>query len=269
MIYKEIQFEGTRILYRCAGAGEPVLLMHGFGEDSRVWDSIMGDISNHNFIFMDLPGFGLSELIEPYTIDRLAESACAVLDAEGIDRCIALGHSMGGYVALSIAAQQPDRLNALGLIHSHPYADENEKKLNRSRSIDYIRTHGIEPFVKQLIPVLFSKAQRVKHGKEIDLLIARGSRYCAEAYISALAAMRDREDYAGVLADFPKPVLFVVGSEDEAIPSSSSLSQLSLPESGMIHILQGVGHMSMFEDPERTKKIVYDFLYYLRNQNLT
>ena len=79
---------------------------------------------------------GKSSCPAGHTVEEMADAVQAILEHEGITRCIVLGHSMGGYAALVFAEKYPDLLAAMGLIHSHPYEDSFERKEIRSKVAD-------------------------------------------------------------------------------------------------------------------------------------
>src|SRR5579871_1173594 len=115
---KHFSYRAWNIHYRDEGIGPPgpgagtdamtsacpLILVHGFAEDGRIWDrQIDGLKDRYRLLIPDLPGSGeSSHLQEPVSIDDLAESLKALLDHEGLDSCILIGHSMGGYCTLAL-----------------------------------------------------------------------------------------------------------------------------------------------------------------------
>ena len=88
-------------------------------------------------IAIDLPGHGKSDIFgEVHTMDFMAETVKAVLDAVKVEQCVMLGHSMGGYVTLAFAEKYPYMLRGFGLLHSQAMADSNEVVKGRLESID-------------------------------------------------------------------------------------------------------------------------------------
>ena len=128
------------LTYREAGEGLPVVFLHGFCETKDLWHSYMEPLSKVCRVFaLDLPGFGdNSPLTDPLTIADMAEQVYNTLINLGIEQCIMIGHSMGGYVALAFSEKFPSRLKGLGLFHSTAYPDSVEKKQARDKTIDFI-----------------------------------------------------------------------------------------------------------------------------------
>jgi len=255
------QYNKTTIAYDVFGAGEPLVLLHGFCEDSTIWDKVIKSI-DAQIIRIDLPGFGQSELLENLTIPMMADIVAAVLDHLKIKTCIMIGHSMGGYVSLAFAEKYADRLIGLGLFHSHPYEDPKDKKAARDKSIDFIQRNGHIHFVKQLIPQLFLYGSRKSNTFEIESLTHKASLLSPETIIASLQAMRDRADHSALLANLTCPVLMIIGLEDAVIPATVNLEQTALPTIGSIHLLAAAAHICMLEMPALSQKIINDFLVF-------
>ncbi|MFQ5447790.1 MAG: alpha/beta fold hydrolase, partial [Saprospiraceae bacterium] len=251
-----------KIAFCTVGEGEelPLVLVHGFCEDSRMWEEWQEFIPNRRFISIDLPGFGCSGLVENLTISLMGEAIKAVLGHLAIEKCILAGHSMGGYASLAFAEKYASRLSGLCLFHSHPFADSEEKKQGRLKAIDFIKKNGHILFVRRLIPTLFAYDFSKGYQVEVNRLIHNATYYSSEAIIAALQAMRLRPDRSEVLRCIPCPVLFLIGKLDVAIPLEISLEQTYLPAVADIRILNTTGHMGMFEAPRETAKAMREFL---------
>lgn len=128
MLEKQILLNNRKFFYREAGEGRPLVLLHGFGEDGTVWQHQFNAFPKYRLLVPDLPGSGQSELQDAMGIDDLAKYIDHWLKAIGIEKAVLIGHSMGGYIALSFAEQFPQKLSGLGLFHSTTYADSEEKK---------------------------------------------------------------------------------------------------------------------------------------------
>jgi pimeloyl-ACP methyl ester carboxylesterase len=72
--------------------------------------------------------------------------------------------------------------------------------------------------------------------------------------------MMNRLDRTSVLKGNPKPILFVIGTEDVAAPLNDLLPQIQLPAHPEVHILEGVGHMGMWEATDQLNKFLFDFI---------
>jgi pimeloyl-ACP methyl ester carboxylesterase len=266
-------FRNKKIFYRLEGKGIPVLLLHGFGEDGNIWNKQAEHLrKNYCIIIPDLPGSGQSETLEgECTMDDYAEVIKTIADEvilnhqkeESHHFCL-IGHSMGGYITLAFAERYPELLNSFGLFHSSAYADNEAKIATRKKGIDFIKKNGGETFLKTSVPNLFSEQTKEEHPELISQLLNIAKDIPQEALIQYYKAMILRPDRTSVLKSFPRPVLFIVGKHDEAIPFEDSLQQCHLPAVSSVHILQHSGHIGMWEEEKLStsylEKFLYDFL---------
>jgi pimeloyl-ACP methyl ester carboxylesterase len=260
---KELVIEGKKIFYRVFGEGKKVMLIHGFPETGHVWrHQVEGLQSRFQLILPDMPGSGHSEIIDDMTMEGMAEIAKAIIENEsGTDPIPVIGHSMGGYIALALAEKYPDHLSGLGLFHSTAYADSEEKKATRRKSIGFIREHGTAEFLKTSVPNMFSPLTKAENQSLIDNFLQESNNFSPDSLVSYYEAMMKRPDRTSVLQKARFPVLFVMGENDAVIPLSDGLKLCSLPEKSYIHILRKSGHMGMWEEPAHTNEILEQFFH--------
>jgi pimeloyl-ACP methyl ester carboxylesterase len=240
------------------GSGYPVLLVHGFPFDKSIWDDFVPRIEkSFRVILTDLPGLGESEpLTVPFTIDQVAATVIEALKEEGIRDCALVGHSLGGYVVLAMAALEPKMFSRLVLFHSTAHADSQEKKANRDKVIDFVKGSGAAAFTSSFINPLFADPKHPQVGKVREIAM----RASADAVTGYTQAMRDRPDRTAVLTRFRKPILIVAGEKDPGIPVESIRSQASLSPEIQVHLLANVGHMGMYENPDESALTIVNFL---------
>lgn len=278
----------TTLFCRDIGSGPTVVLLHGFAEDSAIWDNLLGPSSPHcRLIIPDLPGSGRSSALptpgtstaDPtgtaasfsstsaapsLTIEDLATAVKILLDHLDIEKCIMIGHSMGGYIALAFAEKYPDSLTALGLFHSTAYPDSEEKRTIRRKSIEFIRKNGADPFIRQSTPSLFGYYTHQHHPELIAEMTSRYAAFPPDSLIAYYEAMIARPDRTAVLRDFHGPVLFIIGEEDTIIPLQSALEQCHLPAVSHIHLVKNTGHEGMYEAPGPCNDILHDFINFVQ-----
>lgn len=259
---KSIQFRGTNIVYKVQGYGMPVLLLHGFGEDGSIWDRQLTVLeSTCHLIVPDLPGSGSSGLLTGEAgIEDYAECIREILREESIQSCSMIGHSMGGYITLAFAEKYPELLTSWGLFHSTAYADSDDKKNARRKSIDFILKHGSGAFLDTAIPGLFY--DQAKNHKDINRLISRGSNDLKpEALVQYYEAMIRRPDRTTALREAKCPVLWILGKHDQAVPFEQGLQQCYLAQQSDVHILRESAHMGMLEQTGLSNEILANFLH--------
>jgi len=264
---KTTAYRDKEIFYQAHGKGKAVVLIHGFAEDGTIWDDHVNRLQNNfRLIIPDIPGSGRSSLISPApTIEDYADCIRAIMHTEKITDCVMIGHSMGGYITLAFAERYPDLLKGIGFFHSTAYADSEEKKDTRRKSIAFIRQYGAAPFIEQFTPNLFSENFKKKNPHIVSVLAQRYINFDPVSLISYHEAMLQRPDRTHILKTFPNPVLFIIGEQDKAIPLQESLLQSHIPQLSFIHILENTAHMGMMEDIHESTISVESFLKQIVN----
>jgi len=260
---KQFGFRGAKINYKIVGNGMPVVLIHGFSEDSTVWENQIGYLKNeYRLIIPDLAGSGKSGLIETDVVGLEDHAECIheMLQIEKIDRCIMIGHSMGGYITLAFAEKHPGSLIAFGLFHSSAYADDAAKVETRKKAIEFIHANGVLPFLKTSIPGLFNNDNPGFQQQWPDNLIQKGTNFSARALVQYYEAMIARPDRTEILKKSSVPVLLIMGQHDKAVPFKQSLEQSHMPGHVYVHILRESAHMGMLEESGKANEILANFL---------
>lgn len=260
MEQKKLRYKDSKLSYRVSGEGKAIVLIHGFAEEGTVWRNQFDLFPGHRLIIPDLPGSGSSDLIDNMSMEGLARSVQAVLEAEGVEQCIMIGHSMGGYVTLAYADHFHHRLKGFGLFHSTAYADSEEKKETRRKGVDFIRRHGSAEFLKTSTPNLFAPASRNERRELVEEHLVSIRNFSSEALVNYYEAMIARPDRTHLLAMTELPVLFVVGRHDTAGSFDDALKQSHMPRLSYIHILENSGHMGMLEEPEESNKALISYI---------
>ncbi len=119
-----VDLQGVRLYYYAAGtrgAGEPIVLLHGFPTSGRLWHDVVGQLpTGHRIIVVDLLGYGRSDppRDRPLSLHAHAERVVRLLDELGVDDACIVGHHLGGGIAQALALDWPARVTRLGLIDS-------------------------------------------------------------------------------------------------------------------------------------------------------
>ena len=118
--HRDVEVEGARVHYRAWGdPGLPgLVLVHGGAAHSGWWDHIAPQLHSHRVVAVDLTGHGDSDRRDSYDMKGWAREVVAVAEAEELDRPVVLGHSMGGWVALTVGVEFPGAVSAVAVIDS-------------------------------------------------------------------------------------------------------------------------------------------------------
>lgn len=257
---EKITVNGITLAYEDRGQGNTVVLLHGYCGSSAYWEIIAPLLAqSYRVIVPDLRGHGGTDApAGAYSIDQMADDAAELLEGLGVKQYTLLGHSMGGYVALSIAERFPQRLNGFGLIHSTAFPDSEEAKEKRLQAVSKINAAGITAFVDGLVPGLFAEKNRTTAQQYVNRAIEIGYGTPPHGASSAALAMRERVDRRSVLSDTQLPVLLIAGEHDAVIPQERTFTAEG--ENIRQVVIKEAGHMSMYEAPEELVKAVSDFL---------
>ena len=258
---KVAHFRSGKIRYSDSGKGRTIVFLHGFLESLEMWNYYPTHLpKKFRSICIDLPGHGKSDNFGyVHSMKMMAESVNAVLKQENIRKVIIIGHSMGGYVALSFAEMYPDMIKGISLFFSSAAADSQEKKTNRNRAIKLVEQNK-SSFIRNSIPLLFTSSNRKKYAKTINTLINRAEKMGVQSVIAALGGMRDRSDNEIVLKFAPFPFSYIIGEKDPILPAHILIEQSKIPQNSSLVILKNTGHMGFIENKKETFLAVKNFI---------
>ena len=245
------------------GDGLPVVLIHGYGEDLSLWKELTSTLSKKNkIIAVDLPGFGKSLPIEaPFTLFDVADIVHDhVTQSLGIEQFVTLGHSLGGYICLALAKSYPQSVLTFGLINSTSFADTEEKKANRLKTIDFINKHGASFFLRSFVPNLFTPENQIKHTKDLLRVLVMGNNIPNSVLTSYMSAMRNRPNLSYLLSS-QENILLVAGLLDPHFLYKDIMLEIRLLKQFKNgHCFDGVAHMSMIEARTELEIVIANFL---------
>ena len=268
-IVRDVNARKVRMRVIEAGAGRPLLLIHGFLVSHLEYDRIIDPLAEHfRVIALDLPGFGESEKPPPtrypYGIEAFAEAVADVIAAMELGRVSVLGHSMGGAVALTLAAEHPELVEKLvvadALVYPFP--------LDFKARLPLLPVVG--PFIfKQLYGRSMFRAYfrenvyKPGFALALDRIDAYYDRFnTPAARESAYAVLRSMLDTRPVVARIPRvsaPTLVIWGRDDKMFrPALGQRLARELPSARLE--LFDTGHAPNEEQPEQFAATVTEFL---------
>lgn len=213
-----------------------VLLLHALPLDERMWEPQRDALPDA--VAPRLYGRGSS--MEGWARGILGE-------VEG-DFAV-VGASMGGYCALEIVRQAPERVRGLALVGSRAEGDSPERREGRAKTLELIRSGGAEALWEDMRPKLFPP------GDTEAVALARGLalEQRPDDLAAAVEAIRDRRDSTDVVARFEGPVLFSAGRGDPFVAPNEA------PPSADVHSFD-TGHLPSLERPEEFEAVLTEFL---------
>lgn len=255
--------DGHMVHYRDEGRNnkKTVVLLHGFLQNLDVWSSyVLSYMHDFRVLTIDLPGHGHTDTFgEVHSMDMMARVVKTVLDEAGVNQCVMVGHSMGGYVALAFAEKYPYSLRGLGLVNSHALCDSDSHRESRQAVCEQVMENRAS-YIVNFVPTLFDDSNRAALSQDIKDLQDQCLETRVEAIIAAQTGMMNRPSRIGVLQQLEVPVLFVYGKNDKRIPIEIAISQAMIPSHSEILLLDHVGHMSFMEEREYVKPRIKNFV---------
>jgi pimeloyl-ACP methyl ester carboxylesterase len=242
-----------------------VVLLHGFGASLQTWDLwVRGLSQTHRVIRLDLPGSGLSppDPDQDYTDARSLQLLRSLLDELGVSRATMVGHSMGGRIAWTFAAQHPERTDKLVLIAPDGFASEGfeyGKPMDVPFSLSLMRQVLPKPLLRMSLKSAYAQPESLTDAlttRYHELLLAPGAR---QAMLDRLkqTALQEPEP---MLRQIKAPTLLVWGESDAMIPASNARDYLQAIVGSRLFLYPGVGHLPHEEASEVSLKAVVDFL---------
>jgi pimeloyl-ACP methyl ester carboxylesterase len=208
-----------------------VVLLHAFPLDERMWEPQRAALDEHEVVTPNLYEHGGS------SIDDWAERMLDEVDGD----LVAVGASMGGYVALAMARRAPERIRGLLLAGSRATADPPDRRAVRDEMIRVVREEGIEGWNREFSPP-------GPPDRPTDELV-RG-----------IEALRDRPDATDVVTSFTGPLVVVVGDQDDILPVDEARQIAESASNGRFEVVEGAGHLVSVEAPDRFNRILLELL---------
>lgn len=271
----EIDLHGHQVVYRTAGSGPPVVLVHGMVNSSRHWQAVARRLSErYTVIAPDLIGHGDSATPRgDYSLGAHASVIRDLLATLGIERASVVGHSLGGGIAMVYFWQFPERVERLALISSGGLGPEVSPLL-RSAALPGAGWLLGAVANRHVADALQAGGRRLDaHGSSVGVqlqAIARAMRPlqtpgAREAFLQTLRAVIDRHGQRVSATDRlhlleQVPLLLLWGERDATIPiTHAHATHAALPHSRLV-TLPRAAHFPHLEDPEGVAAALAEFL---------
>jgi pyruvate dehydrogenase E2 component (dihydrolipoyllysine-residue acetyltransferase) len=239
-------------------AGDPVVLLHGFGGDLNNWLFNTDKLAERRrVVALDLPGHGESAKdVGVGDLDAFAEVLGGFLDAVGTGRAHLVGHSMGGAVALAYALAHPDRVASLILVAAAGLGED----INPDYIDGFVAAERRRE-LKGVLELLFADQSHVSRTLVDDVLRYKRLDGVDAALRTVAAAMypsgRQARVLAGELEQLTIPLLVVWGEQDRVLPAAHADAARAR---GRVEVLAGAGHSPHMEAANEVNRLVVGFL---------
>jgi len=243
-----VSVDGHRIHYYTGGSGPPIVLVHGLGGRSEDWANLMPQLvrGGHRVYALDLLGFGRSARPRDaaYSIPQEAGIVEKFIAGQNLDRTDLAGWSMGGWIAMRVALDEPERIRRLaiydsaGLRYDVPFDTsvfwpDNPTKLATLRDL-------LSPGVAPPVPALIQR--------DVFRLTGRNG-WIIQRSMQSMLTGADVLD--GKLAALKMPVLIVWGKQDKITPVAVGYTIHNQVPQSVLEIYDGCGHLAARECSDR------------------
>jgi len=248
-----------------AGRGDPLILVHGLGDDHRAWRKALGDLMLRRRVVMyDLRGHGETSFGRgDGTLGQLGDDLVALMDAVGIGRADIAGFSLGGTIAMRVAIDHPARVRGLVLVATSSRVGRAAAEWYRERVAMFERgdTRLRDTLEKDTADVYSQSPSELEAG----LLIRRQSTADPRGYGNACAAMAglNAAPLDPELGCIGVPALIVASELDRHCPPKAAEIIASGIKGRQIEVIAGAGHPIPVERPEELARMINAFLSHL------
>ena len=264
---QSIEVDGLKVHYKETGPQDApaLLLLHGFGSSLQAWDVWSLKLEQkYRVIRLDLPGFGLTGASpsDDYSEEKDLAILAHFADKLGLEKFSVVGHSMGGKMAWSLAASQPERVQALVLMAPDGFPETNDigtKPYAVPAIMGLIKYVLPKYLVRKSIEPAFAEADALNDAlvnRYYDMLRAPGVR-------GAILERSNQTIYSDPvprLKAIKAPTLLIWGEQDQMIPSSNAQSYANVLSNSTTVLVPILGHLLQEEQPEKGLAAVTQFL---------
>lgn len=234
----------------------PVLFLHPINTAGRAWEDVVAALEPGRCCLLpDLRGHGSSVLRGPFTVEGYAADALAVLDALSVERAHIVGGSLGGAIAVALAATAPDRvasIAAFGSLLSLPITKEDLETVAQT-----IRTLGTRGYFEEIAPGTLAPARRSDKDLLTRIVTMSTSAGRTPEMVTGILVNALRCDVTAAADAVRCPSLVVTGEHDAWC--TPDIGQAMAKALGTDHtVLPGVGHLPMLEEPARVATLLAD-----------
>ncbi|MEM9604493.1 MAG: alpha/beta fold hydrolase [Pseudomonadota bacterium] len=242
--------------------GDPALVfLHGVGGDgSSFAPQLTHFAASHHCLAWHMPGYGGSDMLDPYGWPALADALVALLDAHGIDRAAVVGHSIGGMVLQAALQRHPTRISAAVLSATSPAFGKRDGDFQRAfltaRLAPLDRGERLADLAPGIVDSLLGESPAADARARAIACMGAVPEPAYRAAMTAITTFDAREGLAAIAC----PTLVLAGERDSNAPHVMMARMAEKIPGAQFACLDGAGHLAYLEQPARFNRCVADFL---------
>lgn len=226
-----------------------ILFLPGLLCDHELWVNQTKAAKTHGYVPY------VADLTRDDTVEEMAKSALAAIDGD-FDLC---GLSMGGYVAMEIMRQAPERVKKLIIIASSSRQDSADKKEQRKGLIELAQKGRFKGVTPRLLPLLIHES-RLGDKHITQPILDMAERVGLQAFLNQQNAILSRTDSRPYLPKIQKSSLIISGLQDQITPPDCAEEMAHLIPNSQLVLLDDCGHLPPMEWPEKVNQAIFAFL---------
>ncbi len=260
----KIKINGVNIDYNFYAVEDTptVVFVHGFPFNQKMWEPQVELLKGRcSILTYDGRGLGQSEVGDgQFMFENLVDDFIELLRSLKIEKVIACGLSMGGYIILRAYEKQPTLFHALILCDTRSEADGNEAKLKRAQMLHILKFHGKMKFADEFIKTILSPKTFERNNEVVNFVRDMIIQNDDVGIAGNLIALSTRTDTTHLLEKIDIPVLIIVGEDDALTPPTIAQTLHSKIKNSHLEIIPSAGHLSNLENIEKFNDAILNFL---------
>jgi pimeloyl-ACP methyl ester carboxylesterase len=246
---------GMRLFYRVSGHGEPLLLIHGYPLNDKLFMRVRPMLAKHyKVITPDLPGFGRSQAkSNNASLQMYAKAMFGLMDKLHIKKAVIGGHSMGGMTVVEMYKMHPNRFDGMILIDTAAIAAPQPRKMlwKGYAKLGHMSSSKRDKIATMLLPGEMLSGQTRMHNKQVvseakKMIDAASSK----GFIGGGNALANRPNNHGVLKKAHVPTLILVGEQDPITPIAIAMKMHKAIKGSKMDVVKGGSHLEILEKPK-------------------
>lgn len=256
------RINGIDLAYSDLGQGQPVVFLHAFPLNRRMWEpQVQGLSDQYRTITIDLRGHGESDApLWRYTLEQFADDIQGLMNHLSIAKATFVGLSMGGYILFALFRKYPRLIRALVLADTRSQADTEDGKAARFSMAQTAYQIGQQAIADAMIPKLLGPASVRNRNDLVQQLRTMITGNQISGIVGDLMAMEERPDSTPLLNRVACPTLVIVGEDDIATPLADAKVMASHIPHARFEVIPNAGHVSNMENPDAFNRALKTFL---------
>jgi 3-oxoadipate enol-lactonase len=248
--------------FTALGGGPTILMLHGIGGGHLAFAPQVETLATAGYraVAWDMPGYGHSAPIEPYTFKGLAQSCVQLIEALKCERVVLLGHNIGGMVAQEVVARRPDLVSRLILCGTSPAFgdadDEGQRQFVAERTASLDAGRSMAELAQQLVPEMVGPGSLPEGVRLATHCMGLVPAATFRRALECIVTFDRRKD----LGNIHVPTLVLAGEHDRNAPPAMMRRMAEAIPRSDYHEMKGIGHLQNLEAPDAFDAVVLNFL---------